>query len=173
MKKLLIILSFIFVSTVAFSAENDYPKYLVSGKDTIGVVFTLKQAQQIDNDYDLLDILTKMKFECDSLQKYWVQINDENGKLISLFKLKTSQQDSLIEVKNGKIENLNQQIKAHLKMEKDLQDQIDIKNQQVKNLTKDNRKLKIKSIFGWTGTTVGITAAIAVVTYVAIRFGFH
>lgn len=166
----LIIILFSFFNLKA--NDNDYPKYLLNGKDTIGVIFTVKQAQQIDNDYDLLDILTKMKFECDSLQKYWIQINDENGKLISLFKLKASQQDSLLQTRDDEILNLKQQIDDHLQIEKTMDSQIQIKKQEVKNLESDNRKLKVKSIFGWTGTTVGFAGLIAVITYVGIKFGF-
>jgi len=173
MKKIAILLISIFLINFAYSSDLDFPKYLTSGKDTIGVIFTLKQAQQIDNDYELLDILTKMKIECDSLNKYWIQVNDEKGKLISLFKLKIQQNDSLISIKDEKIENLNQQIKSHIKNEKDMQAQLDIRSDQISNLKKDNRKLKIKSILGWTGTTTGVAAAIVVITYFGIKFGFH
>lgn len=173
MKKIIILLISIFLINFAYSSDLDFPKYLTSGKDTIGVIFTVKQAQQIDNDYELLDILTKMKIECDSLSKYWIQVNDEKGKLISLFKLKIQQNDSLISIKDEKIENLNQQIKSHIKNEKDMQEQLDIRLEQISNFKKDNRKLKIKSILGWTGTTTGVAAAIAVITYFGIKFGFH
>lgn len=173
MKKIIVLLISIFLINFAYSSDSDFPKYLVSGKDTIGVIFTLKQTQQIDNDYELLDILTKMKIECDSLSKYWIQVNDENGKLISIFKLKIHQNDSLLSIKDEKIENLNEQIKSHIKKEKDMQAQLDIRLEQYNNLKKDNRKLKIKSMLGLVGTTTGVLTAITVIAYFGIKFGFR
>ena len=44
MKKIAILLISIFLINFAYSSDLDFPKYLTSGKDTIGVIFTLKQA---------------------------------------------------------------------------------------------------------------------------------
>jgi len=168
MKKLFSIILLIFISLNIYSNDLDpknFPQYILSGKDTIGVAFTVKQAQKIDNDYELMDILKEMKLNCDSLQKYWIKVNNENGDLLALFKIKISEQDSIIFEYKNLVVNLKQQLEDHAFIESALGQQLEIKKEENKNLTKDLRRTKFKSVVGWTGTATGFTTALGILLY--------
>ena len=54
------------------------PKYLIGEngpkKDTLGIVISLRQAQKIDYDYDLLNLYKGMHTDCDSTVNFLIQV---------------------------------------------------------------------------------------------------
>jgi hypothetical protein len=62
----------LFVSLVSFSQE--YPKIEVNSKGEKVVVFTLEQAQKIDNDLEVYDLLKVSRIKCDSLNLSYIKV---------------------------------------------------------------------------------------------------
>jgi len=168
MKK--IILTIIMISGFLTNLYSDnLPRYIMNGNDTIGVMFSISQAQQIDNTYDLVEVLTKTKLDCDSLQKYWIRINDENGNLLTLFKAKDEKQTLVIDELNILVQTLKQQVEEYQDNEYIASKQIEIKKIENQNLKKDLLKATTKSIIGWTGTTTGYSLASGIGMYFLLK----
>ena len=61
MKRILILILAMIISNISISQtqsqlmpESSYPQYYIENGDTIGVIFTVEQAQKVDNDLELL-----------------------------------------------------------------------------------------------------------------------
>lgn len=74
MKKFLFLL--IMISFKSFSQITEFPDYYIQSGDTIGVIYSIKQAEKIYNQSVLLELYEGHKLGCDSLQKnYKIIIN--------------------------------------------------------------------------------------------------
>jgi len=102
-------------SVVAIDSTVTTPRYLVGNNDnvksdTLGIVITIKQAQKIDNDLDLLVLYKNMHVDCDSTVSFLVQVVDDYKKLnvLAVAKFKAYEIASLDQ--KNQIDNLKQQI---------------------------------------------------------------
>jgi hypothetical protein len=154
MKKILLTLLFGVISYMGYSqytpTQTDFPRYLINGKDTIGVVISVQQARKIDNDYDLIILLKKYKSQCDSTDSAYVSVVDNQNNQIALLNVKISELQSIDSTQTVMINNLNSQINDYKKT-------IDLSNQQfaaqtqiVNNQNKEIRKLKTQKFLGYT-----------------------
>jgi len=161
MKKLLQILVLLLASIPVFSQfsnqSDGYPKYLMNGKDTVGVVISVEQARKIDNDYDLIVLLKKYKSQCDSTQAAYVSVVDQLNNQIALLNVKISDMDSIKSTQKSMIDNLNQQINAYKSVINIGNQQAAKQNEIITNLTSENKKLKVQKYLGGGLAVVIIT----------------
>lgn len=99
----------------AIDSSELVPRYLIgindsNKQDTLGIVITLKQAQKIDNDYDLLNIYKSMHINCDSTVNYLVQVVDDYKQLNVLAQQKIRLYETIISDQKKQITNLKSQI---------------------------------------------------------------
>ena len=158
MKKL-VLLFFIFISLVSFSQE--YPKIEIDEKGQKVVIFTLEQAQKIDNDLEILDLLDKNKIQCDSLNISRLRIIDSQNSKIVILEKSISELDAQSKDKDLLLVNKDQQIKNLEESVKIQEEQKCIKQLQIDGLKDDLKKEKTKKwIFGAGGLLLGILAAL-------------
>ena len=158
MKTLLTII-FSLVALLSFSQE--YPKIETDANGQKVVIFTLEQAQKIDNDLEILDLLDRNKIQCDSLNIARLRIIDsQNLKIVLLEKsideieAQSSDKDLLLSNKDQQIKNLEESVKIQ-------EEQKCIKQLQIDGLKDDLKKEKTKKwIFGAGGLLLGILAAL-------------
>jgi peptidoglycan hydrolase CwlO-like protein len=144
--KNLFFLLLLFISLVSFSQE--YPKIELNNKGEKVVVFTLKQAQKIDNDLEIYELLKVSRIKCDSLNLSYVKVIDEKNNQIVLLKSINSETDKQVVDRDKQIKLLVEQIK-NLQTNIDLCDKQKVNNQeQIDGLKKDLREMKWKSIGG-------------------------
>ena len=90
MKNYLLTLFFLY-SIELLGQSNNFPRYLIQNKDTIGILFSMKQCNEILNDKKKLVLYKNLKTSSDSLlQKYWVlttKLEDNESKYTSLIEL--------------------------------------------------------------------------------------
>lgn len=67
MRYILIFSIFTFINF--YCIGQDFPKYYIINKDTIGITLSLNQVKRIKRDLELKSILEKMKISCDSISK--------------------------------------------------------------------------------------------------------
>ena len=79
----------VLISFLSYSQE--YPKIELNQKGEKVVVFTLSQAQKIDNDLEILNILEKSKIQCDSLNVSYIKIVDAQNHQIVLLEKNVSE----------------------------------------------------------------------------------
>lgn len=146
-------------SLIALSQE--YPKIEIDEKGQKVVIFTLEQAQKIDNDLEILDLLDRNKMQCDSLNISRLRIIDsQNSKIVILEKsiseleAQSADKDLLLANKDQQIKNLEESVKIQ-------EEQKCIKQKQIDGLQDDLKKEKKKKwIFGAGGLLLGILAAL-------------
>lgn len=164
MKKLYITFILLIFACAAFAQINPiipkptkFPCYYIERGDTIGVVVTIKQAQKIDKNLELLKILEEKSLVCDSTQKLYLKVVDEYGRQIVLFEEQASSFKSILNDKDLQINNLNQQI-INLETDRNLAvAQRDMREEQYKNMKKINRGLF------WGTTSLGVVAVVTTV----------
>ena len=155
MKKLLII-SILLLSFLSFS--QDYPRIELNDKGQKVVVFTLEQAQKIDNDLEVYALLKVARIKCDSLNLSYVKVIDEQRNQIVLLKSINEQDVKQLSDKDKQIKNLEDQ---NTNLEKDVKlcDAQKINNQkEIDGLMDDIKKTKWKSL--GSGFLVGVVATL-------------
>ena len=148
--------------------QEDLPMFLTSSKgDTIGIILTVEQVQNLDHKAEIGGLLEKALIECDQLDAFYIQV--------------ISGLENQVIIYEKEIKNLTNQESQRSAMIKQLQtglaqkqSELDISDDQlfnleiiVSNLEKDLKKQKVKTIAG--SVTGGIIGAIGVA--VGIFFG--
>ena len=158
MKKLIFIF-ILFLSLVSFS--QDYPKIELNNKGEKVVVFTLQQAQKIDNDLEVYTLLKVARIKCDSLNLSYVKVIDEQNNQIFLLKNINKETEKQIVDKDKQFEILVEQ-NNNLQKNIDLCDKQKVNNQeQIDGLKSDVRKMKWKGLTG--GFIGGVVATLVLI----------
>ena len=154
-----IVFSIILVFFSFLSYSQEYPKIELNQKGEKVMIFTIEQAQKIDNDLEILAILEKSKIQCDSLNLSYIRIVDAQTHQIVLLEKSIYELKSQIVDKDSQIDNLSVQIKNLEESNKICDEQKCIKDKQIDGLKSDLQKEKIKKwLFGGVGLVVGILA---------------
>jgi hypothetical protein len=161
MKKIIFLIFALFsIISLKSQTTGNYPFFYIKGYDTLGVVFSVEQAQKIDNDYQLLSLLKKSKIQSDSLSNAYITIVNSMGQQIAELKLKISTLEEKMLLKDSEINNLKDQIELYKRDIALAGEQSANKDKIITNYKKENRKLKFQKFFGFT---VGGAALIAVI----------
>jgi hypothetical protein len=161
MKKLLII-PILLLSLLSFS--QDYPRIELNEKGQKVVVFTLEQAQKIDNDLEIYALLKVARIQCDSLNLSYVKVIDEQRNQIVILKSINEQDIKQLADKDKQIKNLTDQ-NANLDKNVKLCDEQKLNDQkEIDGLKKDIKKTKWKSLGG--GFLVGVVATLVTILLV-------
>jgi len=84
MKKLFTILS-ILLYTLSFSQNNKIPRYIIEDGDTIGILLSIEQVQNLDNKSELLILFEDLELKSDRLNQNYIDIiNKSNEKMVIL-----------------------------------------------------------------------------------------
>ena len=161
MKKFILIVAMSFLSFIA-KAQDTYPHFLVeNGKQT--VVFTLEQAQKIDNDQQLLAQFRQLGADMNSVDSACVKVVDAQGKEITGLKTEIAGLKSLGATKDKDIVNLKVQIaecdkkEVLTKKESDAKDLIIVeKNYQIKK----QRNQKIAAFIGAGAAAIALVLSL-------------
>ena len=145
MKKILLLIM-ILISFNIYS--QDYPRIELNNKGEKIVVFTLEQAQKIDNDLEILELMKVARVKCDSLNLSYIKVIDEQkGEIVILRKLNDELSKNEKD-KDKQISNLSEQ-------NSNLQKNIDLcnkengnKDKEIEGLNDDIKKVKWKSLGG-------------------------
>ena len=163
MKKLLLSLILITISFFANSQSTELPQYLIEGGDTIGIIISVEQAQALDNDAELLALFKQLRMDCDNLDSYYLQVINSLDQKMGLLEIKNKELYNQSVEKMSLIENLNKQIENCEQNKGLCDDQISIKNEEVKTLKGEIRRQKIRKFI-----SIGGNVVLAVITTLLI-----
>jgi hypothetical protein len=116
MKKIILTFIVSLISLFAFSQDSTnrdslkFPSWFVVEGDTMGIIFSLEQAQKIDNDLEMKSLLEKKGYACDSTLSKFIKLVDEKTAFISSLDLKIKSLEDLLKDKDLSIDNLNSRI---------------------------------------------------------------
>lgn len=144
-KTLLLLLSFLICSLLSFSQSTDFPQYYIKNGDTLGIIISLEQAQKIDNDYDMLDLLKNYKVAVDKLDSAYIFVIDNMKQQVAVLNLKISQLEGIIKLKDSQIDNLKDQIDKY-RRDNDLANaQLKAKDEIIDNYKKEKKSAFLKT----------------------------
>jgi hypothetical protein len=163
MKNILTILLTL-ISIISFSQSNETPRYFIEKGDTVGVILSIEQVQNLDNKVELLYLFEKLQMNCDSVNSYYIEVINSSDEKIGLLEVKTSDLISQGNEKDNLIKNLKTQV-SKLEEDSGLCDtQLQNKDREIKLLKADLRKEKIKKWLSASGNVaLGIIAIILIV----------
>jgi hypothetical protein len=163
MKKILTLL-FALISIISLSQSNETPRYLIENGDTVGVVLSVEQIQNLDNKVELLYLFEKLQMNCDSVNSYYIEVINISDEKIGLLEVKVSDLISQGNEKDNLIKNLKTQVS---KIEEDsglCDTQLKNKDTEIKLLKEDLRKEKFKKLLSTAGNVaLGVVAIILIV----------
>lgn len=149
MKKILFILSLALISIVTKSQTTQtmqFPQYYIKGTDTLGLIISVEQAQKLDNDYDMLELLKKYKVSVEKMEEAYIVVVNNLQEEITTLKLKITTLEGIIKIKDSQIDNLKEQIEKY-RRDGDLANaQLQAKNEIISNYRKDNRSRFLKTL---------------------------
>lgn len=163
MKKIILSLLFIIFSVIVYS--QGYPRIETDSLGHKFVVMTIEQAQKIDNNFELLNLLKKQGFECDSLNLYYLRVIDNYGRQVALFELDINTLRELVGDKDRQILNLTEQL-TNITRTDSLCEQQKLNNEEeIKVLKKEVKTQKIKKLIGYC---VGLLGGLGSLTLVLV-----
>jgi uncharacterized coiled-coil protein SlyX len=137
------------------SIINSLPSYYVVNGDTVGIILTIEQAQKLDNDEELLDLLEEMKISCDSTIKHYIIVVNKYERKVATLEIKAKKLEEVRDGQKKMIDNLNQQILNYQTDLKKAEDQLKLKDEIIKNDEQMISNLNKWKYGGLTGTLIG------------------
>ena len=167
MKKILIIIISILISFRSYSQkidsvnrintdsiEKELPSYYIVNGDTVGIILSIKQAQRVDNDEELLSLFGEMKMDCDSVVKHYVVVLNEYKRQVGILDIKVNTLNGINMDQSKMINNLKQQILNYQTDIKKAETQMILKDNIIKNYQGEIKLLNRWKYGGIAGTSV-------------------
>jgi len=163
MKKIIFTIVTILSTFICKAQDQNLPRYLVENNDTIGIVMSVEQAQSLDNSAELLNLFKQMSINCDMMDTIYIQIINSLEEKVALLEI---QKKDLI--KQGKekdivIDQLQEALGNCQKGRRLCEEQLEIKDEEIKILKKEIFRQKVKKIISVSGNV-----ALAIVTTIII-----
>lgn len=152
---------------VTVQLDSLYPQPLVVDGKVIGVLFTVEQAQKIDNDYELFSLMDSIITQYGVNDSITVGVINAQGKKIASLELQVENYKKMLDDKENMLTNRDLVIKE-LKQKVDMQEaqiklyqekEVSFENE-ISDLKKEVRRQKRQKIIGFVTTGLGATGII-------------
>lgn len=164
MKKLLLILVLTISSLISFSqAPIEYPRIETDSLGRRVVVMTIEQAQKIDNNFEILSLLTKQGSECDSLNNAYLKVIDTQGKQVAILELDVKKLKEQITDKDKQIANLQTQLANETKSNSLCEVQKKNDKAEIDLLKGEVKKQKRQKVFGFIVGVAGVIGGVLLI----------
>jgi hypothetical protein len=160
MKKIILIIMLL-MCFVGLSQETT-PRYYVVGKDTLGVVISIADAQKLDNDGDILEIYKQLSGSYNKSGVQYITIINKMQQQIGVLTLEIGENEKIIINKDVIIRDLKNIISNYKVKEASFDKELVNKNIEIKNL---NKQIK-KSFWQKLG---GSTIALLVIGFLLVK----
>lgn len=154
MKKFILIITLLISSM--FLTAQDYPRIEIDSLGRKVVVMTIEQAQKIDNNFEIVELLKRQGSECDSLNVAYLKVIDNYKKQVALLELDVNNLKLQISDKDIQISNLQERLSNSETSNKLCDEQKAKYDESVACLKKEIRKQKIQKIIGFGVGVVGV-----------------
>lgn len=149
MKKILLLITLLLTFSFAFSQKSqpsmDFPQYYIKNGDTLGIIISLEQAQKIDNDYDMLELLKNYKLSFEKLDSAYIVVIDNLKQQVAVLNLKISNLEGIIKLKDSQIDNLKEQIDKYRRDNELANAQLKAKDEIISNYKKEKKSAFLKT----------------------------
>jgi predicted RNase H-like nuclease (RuvC/YqgF family) len=142
--------------------------YPILDKDSLGnkiVVISYEQAQKVDNNLELLELLEKAGAECDSLNMSYIKVIDEYKRQVGLFEIDVRKLKEQLLDKDSQISNLQTRLSNTEQLNSDCETQKGLKDEEIKTLKSDLKKMKCRRNIGYGVGVFGVIAGTLIVIF--------
>ena len=170
MKKVLLSSIILMFSLISYSQNINYPIFQYdSAHNKIAVIISIKQAQKIENDYDILELLGKSKSSCDTLVRdFQIVIKDKNN-IIATQGVKINGLERIGATNDSIIANLNAQISKYIEDQMKCNQLVSNKDKEITILHREVNKQKIQKIAGFSIFGVAGGGVVAILVYGIVK----
>lgn len=152
-------------SIFAFS-QIEYPRIETDSLGNKVIIMTIAQAQKIDNNMEILKLLTLQSSQCDSLSTAYLKVIDNLGKQVALLELDVNTLKSQMMDKDAQISNLQQQLSNSETINNLCEVQKNKQDQEIALLKKEVRKQKLQKVVGFAIGGVAIISSVLFATHI-------
>lgn len=146
-------------SHILLSQESKTPYFLIQNNDTIGVVLSLDQAQKIDSNLEMLNLLEELQIDCENLDNSYVKVINALGEKVTTLEFKANDLTSQVGKKDDEIRNLKL---SNLSLDSactTCEELVSVKDSEITELKKEVRRQKFKKLIS-VGSNVGLVVTI-------------
>lgn len=147
MKKILLLMAFL-VMSVFVNAQIDYPRFETDSLGQQVVVMTVQQAQQLDNNSELLLLFEGLNAKMMENDSICIKVINDKDYVISTQKLEISKLKESLNTKDEKIKTLQSEIDKHNEKVAILEAQLLNRNQMIELKDRKINSLKLKMGIG-------------------------
>ena len=156
----------IFIISNSLSQTIDYPRIEIDSLGKKVVVMTIEQAQKVDNNFELLDLLEKAAIDCENLNNSYIKVIDDQKKTIKLLEIDLKNyKDNSID-KDKQIANLQERLTNAINLSTDCEKQKIEMDDKVKILKGEITTLKIKRNIGYGAGVLGLIGGVFLILLV-------
>lgn len=156
----------IFIISNSLSQTIDYPRIEIDSLGKKVVVMTIEQAQKVDNNFELLDLLEKTSIDCENLNNSYIKVIDDQKKTITLLEIDLKNyKDNSID-KDKQIANLQERLTNAINLSTDCEKQKIEMDDKVKILKGEITTLKIKRNIGYGAGVLGLIGGVFLILLV-------
>jgi len=152
--------------TLSVFSQTEYPKL---SKDSSGnkiVLLTIDQAQRVDNNLEILNLLTIEDRDCDSLNHAYIKVINELNKQIFLLKKENTLIKSEIDYKSGQIKDLIKEKNNLVKSDSLCSVELNNNKQIIKDKDIEIKKLNKQKWSGWfVAGALGILEVLTIIHF--------
>ena len=164
MKKIIFTITTILSTFFCQAQDQDLPRYLVENNDTIGIVMSVEQAQSLDNSAELLNLFKQMSINCDMIDTIYVQIINSLEEKVALLEIQKKDLIKQGQEKDIVIGQLRSALGNCQKNNRLCEDQLEIKDEEIKVLKKEIFRQKVKKVISISGNiALGIVTTILII----------
>jgi len=164
MKKIIFTITTILSTFFCQAQDQDLPRYLVENNDTIGIVMSVEQAQSLDNSAELLNLFKQMSINCDMIDTIYVQIINSLEEKVALLEIQKKDLIKQGQEKDIVIDQLRSALGNCQKNNRLCEDQLEIKDEEIKVLKKEIFRQKVKKVISISGNiALGIVTTILII----------
>jgi|GEM_PF-6498046 len=162
MKHTLIILLLLFIAGAGYAQTSDYPRFYTDSAGNRCVVFTLAQAQKVDNDMELLKMYRVLDTSAEKAIKSWKAAVAAGDKNIADLNFKVTDLMRIGVLQDENVRTLHQEIVRYRASDSLANRQLADEKKVSKNLKKAIGKQKKLKWLGFGAGAVGIIVAILI-----------
>jgi hypothetical protein len=162
MKKIILLLSLLFVNFTSISQEIDYPIIHVDSFGKTVITMTIEQAQILDNKTDLLELIESANSQINNIDSLFLIVVNEKNIIIIKQDLQISELKLLTDNKDNQIENLQKRIIDYQLKQSFYKKELDNKDEEIKLHLSEINRLKGNMLFGVVGSGVIIATVVAI-----------
>lgn len=164
-KKILTLIIINMLFSFGLYSQISYPRYQIDSLGQKVIVMTIKQAQELDNNSDLLELYKKSNKSAMYYDSICLMIVNNKEIVINKQKILISELNNNIDIKGNEIKNLQKQVTEYQMKEGMFNDQLVNLKEQISIRDEHIRKTKNKMILGGVisgSSIIGLIVAILV-----------